>query len=53
MTEEEIDSVWPEVGLYRLIEGAIIRWSNDGTKTSGELTREILKIIDEEIDKED
>ena len=31
--------------LYQLIEAAIIRWSNDGTKTAGTLTREILEII--------
>lgn len=34
-----------EEELYQLIENAIIRWSNDGTKTAGALTREIMKII--------
>lgn len=31
--------------LYSAIEAAIIRWSLDGTKTAGELTREIISII--------
>ena len=31
--------------LYTRIENAIINWSNDETKTAGELTREILKLI--------
>ena len=31
--------------LYRDIESAIIRWSNDGTLTAGELTREIMELI--------
>jgi len=30
---------------YQEIENAIIRWSNDGTKTAGTLTREIIEII--------
>ena len=34
-----------EDGLYRAIEAAIIRWNLDGTKTAGELTREIMEII--------
>ena len=33
------------IELYREIETAIIRWSNDGTKTAGTLTREIIEII--------
>jgi hypothetical protein len=32
--------------LYSDIELSIIKWNIDGTKTAGELTREILKIID-------
>jgi hypothetical protein len=36
MTEDE---------LYTTVETAIIRWSLDGTKTAGELTREIMLII--------
>jgi hypothetical protein len=31
--------------LYSIIEAAIIRWSLDGTKTAGELTREIMLIL--------
>ena len=31
--------------LYQQIEQAIITWSNDGTKTAGTLTREIMEII--------
>ena len=31
--------------LYSDIEKAIIRWNIDGTKTAGELTREIMLII--------
>ena len=38
--------------LYQLIENAIIRWSNDGTKTAGALTREILQIIKEYKDED-
>ncbi len=32
--------------LYRDIETSIIRWSNNGRRTAGSLTREILKIIE-------
>jgi hypothetical protein len=31
--------------LYSKIENLIIKWSNDGTKTAGTLTREIIDII--------
>jgi len=31
--------------LYSAIELAIIRWNLDGTKTAGELTREIMSMI--------
>jgi hypothetical protein len=31
--------------LYSAVEAAIIRWSLDGTKTAGSLTREIMSII--------
>lgn len=34
-----------EKEIYQLIETEIIRWSNDGTKTAGTLTREIIEII--------
>jgi len=33
--------------LYSEIESLIIFWSNDGTKTAGSLTREIMEIIKE------
>jgi hypothetical protein len=36
MTEEK---------LYTAIEAAIMRWNLDGTKTAGELTREIMVIV--------
>lgn len=38
--------------VYQKIEQAIIRWNNDGTETAGTLTREILKIIEDEKAKE-
>ena len=31
--------------LYSDIEDLIIRWSNDGTKTAGTLTRQIVELI--------
>lgn len=34
--------------LYRDIESAIIGWSNDGTRTAGELTREIMELIEKQ-----
>jgi len=34
--------------LYSVIEAAIIRWSLDGTKTAGSLTREIMLIIEQQ-----
>ncbi len=36
------------MNLYQKIEHAIIWWSNDGTNTAGSLTREIIKIIEDE-----
>jgi hypothetical protein len=30
---------------YSDIENVIINWSNDGTKTAGTLTRQIIKIL--------
>jgi hypothetical protein len=32
--------------LYSEIEHLIIKWNNDGTKTAGSLTREIMKLIE-------
>lgn len=34
-----------EKDLYTQIENLIISWSNDGTKTAGSLTREIMALI--------
>jgi hypothetical protein len=34
-----------ETKLYSAIETAIIRWLIDGTKTAGELTREIMSMV--------
>ena len=34
-----------ETQLYNEIQTAIINWNNDGTKTAGELTREIIKLL--------
>jgi len=38
--------------LYSAIELAIIYWNLDGTKTAGELTREIISIIKQQQDEE-
>lgn len=38
--------------LYSAIELAIIYWNIDGTKTAGELTREIMLIIKQQQDEE-
>jgi len=49
ITEQITADILKECGedpiLYIKIENAIINWSNDETKTAGELTREILKLI--------
>jgi hypothetical protein len=34
--------------LYSEIETLIIRWSIDGTKTAGSLTRQIMKLIEDD-----
>ena len=34
--------------LYSEIEDLIIRWSNDGTKTAGHLTRQIMESISQQ-----
>jgi hypothetical protein len=45
-----------QVNLYRELENMIIRWNNDGTKTAGSLTREIMEVLKtetwEEIEEE-
>jgi hypothetical protein len=38
--------------LYSAIELAIIRWTLDGTRTAGSLTREIMLIIKQQEDRE-
>lgn len=38
--------------LYQEIETQIMHWANDGTKTAGSLTREIMKLIEEEKKRE-
>jgi len=38
--------------LYSDIELAIIRWTLDGTRTAGSLTREIMLIIKQQQDEE-
>jgi hypothetical protein len=37
--------------LYSEIEYLIIMWNNDGTKTAGVLTRQIMELIDKEESK--
>jgi predicted Zn-ribbon and HTH transcriptional regulator len=34
--------------LYSQIEDLIIRWSNDGTKTAGSLTRQIMETLSQQ-----
>lgn len=41
----ECGEFFGEDDQYKKIENTIIRWSNDGTKTAGTLTREIIEII--------
>lgn len=45
-----------QIKLYQEVENAIIRWNNDGTKTAGSLTREIMEMLKtetwEEIEEE-
>jgi hypothetical protein len=40
------ESYYNETFKYAKIEHAIIEWSNDNTKTAGELTRQILKLVE-------
>ena len=37
-----------EKELYSEIEYLIIMWSNDGTKTAGTLTRQIMELLNKE-----
>lgn len=43
--EMERKAFWEDPILYSRIEYLIVTWNNDGTKTAGELTREIMKLI--------
>ncbi len=36
------------IKLYGKIEDTVIKWNNDGTRTAGSLTREIISLISEE-----
>ena len=38
----------PNQDLYSELESLIIKWANDGTKTAGSLTRDILNIINKQ-----
>ncbi len=40
-----------EKKLYSEIEHLIIMWSNEGTKTAGTLTRQIMELINKEKQK--
>jgi len=48
---------WDEVNIYKQnkqtlyseIETLIIKWNIDGTKTAGSLTRDIMKLIENEL----
>lgn len=42
-----------ELSLYSKIELLIIVWSNDGTKTAGHLTRQIMELLEEKEEKKD
>jgi hypothetical protein len=44
ITEEYIKSL-ADNKLYSDIEDLVIRWSNEGTKTAGHLTRQIITLI--------
>jgi|LakMenEpi03Aug12_release.lakeMendotaPanAssembly.Ray.scaffolds.fasta_scaffold957793_2 hypothetical protein len=44
ITEEYVKSLADDK-LYSGIEDLVIRWSNDGTKTAGNLTRQIITLI--------
>lgn len=51
--EIQIDFLNYNMNLYQKIEHAIIWWNNDGTRTAGSLTREIIKIIEDEKETND
>lgn len=41
----ELDELFSGPSKYTQIESAIIQWSNDGTKTAGALTRELIELL--------
>jgi len=45
--EDYIPLFWEDKILYNSIEQKIIKWTTDGTKTAGQLTREIMECIEE------
>ena len=46
MKKELLDEIEIVKTIYSEIENLIITWNNDGTKTAGSLTREIMILID-------
>ena len=44
--DKTAEEYYNETFKYAKIENAIIEWSNDNTKTAGELTRQILKLVE-------
>lgn len=48
MVKDIIKITMTEKELYSKIEHLIIKWNIDGTKTAGELTRQILELLKSE-----
>ncbi len=42
------DNMKTQEQLYSQIENLIIIWSNDGTKTAGTLTRQIMELLNKQ-----
>ena len=51
MKKELLDEIEIVKTIYSEIENLIINWNNDGTKTAGSLTREIMIALSSLIDK--
>ena len=51
MKKELLDEIEIVKTIYSEIENLIITWNNDGTKTAGSLTREIMIVLSSLIDK--
>ena len=51
MKKELLDEIEIVKTIYSEIENLIINWNNDGTKTTGSLTREIMIVLSSLIDK--